>query len=99
MPRIQLIGQRSVNKIVSHQPEVRAAVRFHAERLGAKAESLLDPHRKTGNAHIEVEHHDVDSFVWLVDEAARHIEYGHVHNITGEWVEGLYIIHKAAGLV
>lgn len=53
---------------------------------------------------------DIDAVVWLVDEPHQRpdgswsagdplaIEFGHVHNWTGEYIPGKYVIYGAAGL-
>jgi thymidylate synthase (FAD) len=51
--------------------------------------------RMDSHAQIEIRRYRVDTLVSLVDEAALSIEYGHFHNKTGRWVEGLYIITRA----
>lgn len=94
-----VIGQKSMNKIVSHLEGVGLAVHETAREIGGKAESRLATHRDTGAAEIEVERGDVDSYVSLVDEAAVSIEFGHKNAQTGRYVHGLYIVTGAAGLI
>jgi hypothetical protein len=50
---------------------------------------------------------EIDAVVWLVDEPHDRadgttsegnplaIEFGHVHNFTGEWVDGIFPLHRA----
>lgn len=90
---------------VAHLQGVGEAVHDQGDQIGARAESILAAHRKTGAAHIDVHHSETDSYVSLVDETEQEtnaipavaIEYGHTDKRTGEHVEGLYIITKAAG--
>lgn len=96
-----------LDDIVAHLQGVGAAVHAEGDKIAARAESNLAGHRKTGAAHIEVEHSETDSYVSLVDGTPQNtnalpalaIEYGHkVKTKNGEeWVPGLYIITKAAG--
>ncbi|AIG78463.1 Hypothetical protein AJAP_28125 [Amycolatopsis japonica] len=97
-------SDRTVNRIVSRLEGVRAAVADAALEIAADAEARLAGHRETGRARIEVEQGRVDSYVYLVDEAALSIEFGHwvegayKPNVP-TYVEGLYIISGAAGLI
>lgn len=93
---VVLIRQRQMNKTVSRLPGVRGSVRETAEEIGDIANSRLLPHRKTGNAHIQVHSGRVDSYVSLVDEAALSIEFGHYlgHGSGGtqrRFVRGLHL--------
>lgn len=87
---------QSINDIVAHLNGVTDAVHHTATQIGIQAEAKLELHRDTGRAEIVVSRGDVDSFVSLVDEAAAAIEFGHWHNKSGRWVDGLYIIRGAA---
>ncbi|WP_372440294.1 DUF5403 family protein [Actinokineospora baliensis] len=88
---------RYINDVVAHLAGVVDSVHDTATRIGIEAESRLDRHRYRGEARIEVERGGkTDSFVSLVDPAARSIEFGHRHNFTGRWVPGLYIVTGAA---
>jgi hypothetical protein len=78
MPQsVYLISQRRMNKAVSSQRGVRRATRNVADDIADVARGRLAPHRKTGQAHIEVSQGKVDAFVSLVDPAALSIEFGH----------------------
>lgn len=95
---VEMEPQSVVNRIVSHLPGVIGAVRKTANRIAVKAEARLSAHRYTGAASVSVTHGITDSYVNLDDEAALYIEFGHEHNFSGKWVEGLYIVTGAAGL-
>jgi hypothetical protein len=104
MGYVRLHSDKTINKIVSHLPGVKAAVADAALEIGVKAEANLALHRDTGAASIEVEQGRVDSYVYLVDDAAMSIEFGHW--VGGKYktdkprhVEGLYIISRAAGII
>lgn len=103
MARVTLIGQKKMNKVISHEPGVIASVRSQAQRIGSKAEARLASHRHSGHASISITYGETDSFVNLDDEAALSIEFGHglVHfgKRTNVNIPGLYIITGAAGLV
>lgn len=97
---VHLKSKRQINRIVSHLPGVRGAVRDKADEIAREAETRLSAHRVSGRASVEVTYGRIDSFVSLVDpHNAMAIEFGHKHNRTGENVEGLYIITGAAGLI
>jgi hypothetical protein len=94
---IRFFSDRVVNRIVSRVPGVRDAVKDQADRIGTQAEAGLAAHRKTGDTTVGVDHSGVDSVVYLDDTrgqaAALSIEFG-----TGD-SEGLYVLHRAAGLL
>ena len=81
MADIELLPDRTLNGIVAGM--CRTAVREQAESLAEQARAKLLLHRKTGEAQIEVQQDDVDSYVELVDvnprgvASALSIEYGH----------------------
>ena len=86
---------RAINYIFSHLDGLPDAVHHRGELIAVRAEVQLQAHRDSGHAQIEIRRYRVDTLVSLVDEAALSIEYGHFHNKTGRWVEGLYIITRA----
>ena len=91
----------AMNIIISKIEGVQLAAYKEAQKIGKKASAILEGHRHPGDdthAEIKVERGDVDSYVSLVDPAARAIEYGHRDAKTGRPVKGLYIIHNAAGV-
>lgn len=101
---IQLIGDKAMNRVVSHQDGVKAAVYSQAVEIHGRAESRLSMHRDTGKARVTITRGDTDAFVNLEDRAALSIEFGHA--VKGKYaggevkyVPGLYIITGAAGLV
>src|SRR5690606_39502186 len=73
-----------------------------AEEIAVKAEALLAPHRNDGSHRIETSHGATDSYVSLVGPAAASVEFGHWLVYYGEptqkFIQGLYILHRAAGL-
>ncbi|SDI41081.1 hypothetical protein SAMN05421505_14930 [Sinosporangium album] len=92
-----------INRIVSREPGVKAAVRAKAEEIGGRGRAFLAAHRDTGAAAVEVTSGRVDSVVSLVDPNALSIEYGHAAYTRKDGREvgasqGLYVIHRAAGL-
>jgi Family of unknown function (DUF5403) len=60
--------ESSTGAVVSYLPGVRTELRLTAQRMGREASMALSAHRKTGAAHIEVEKHDLDWYVRLVDK-------------------------------
>lgn len=112
MKVVRMSHQKWVNGVVAHEPEVQREVIAVAEAIGLIAEARLARHKKDGNAKVLVEHNfkgkwaDIDSMVTLQDldnsdspGDAKAIEFGHISNWTGEYVDGLYIVTGAAGLV
>ncbi|GAB3475286.1 DUF5403 family protein [Amycolatopsis cihanbeyliensis] len=93
------VYQRRARVETAHLDGVVAAVREQAQKVGRNAEIRLTAHRDEGHAEITVTYGQVDSFVNLDDLAALSIEFGHVHNVTGRYVAGLYIITGAANLI
>lgn len=94
---------KRADAIVARRPGVKKAVYAKGAEIGDKAKALLAEHRVTGNAHIEVKQHKVDTIVALNDPAALSIEYGRGEytrddGVTVGAMEGLYILHRAAGL-
>lgn len=93
---------RKVTAIVARHPGVRRAVRAKAEDLAGRARGLLGAHRVTGATRIEVTSGKVDSFVSMIGEGVISIEYGHgPYERDGRLIgasQGLYVIHRAAGL-
>ncbi|GAB3912689.1 DUF5403 family protein [Kibdelosporangium lantanae] len=89
-------SKRAINDIVAHLDGVVDAVHHRGTLIGALADTLLEMHRDTGHAEIDVTRHRVDTLVSLVDDAALSIEFGHFHNKTGRYVHGLYIITRAS---
>lgn len=98
MGKVDLIGQKAMNRRISHLTGVKGAVYSHAVEIQGKAENLRAQHYVTGNATIEISQGDTDAYVSLVDEAAVSIEFGHINARTGKYTPGTYIITRAAGL-
>lgn len=97
------VGGRKLTKIIALHKDVQDGLDREAFRMGNKAEALLSGHRHDGHARIEVDEGDVDRYVVLSDErgqlAAMSIEYGRRPDEDGNGgMEGLRILHKAAGL-
>lgn len=74
---IDLLPEKEMNKKISHLPGVKKSVHGFGKEIGMIAEGRLAPHRKTGQARIEVSQGEVDTIVSLVDPAALSIEFGH----------------------
>lgn len=106
MAGVDLYSEKTLNEMIAKMPGVRDAVREHAGEVYFKASDRLARHRETGEAQVEIDtpseydHWGVN--VYLVDPAALSIEFGHfVRTANGfpRFVPGLYILHKAAGLM
>ena len=102
MARVRLKGKKYINRVVSHDGKTRAEVYDTAEEIAVKAEALLAPHRNDGSHRIETSHGATDSYVSLTGPAAASVEFGHWLVYYGEptekFIQGLYILHRAAGL-
>jgi hypothetical protein len=76
--RIDLIGQRAMNTVVSHQRGVKASVKAHALPIFTQASARLEMAKhRTHISNIFMETADVDTLVGLEDVAALSIEFGH----------------------
>jgi hypothetical protein len=85
-----------LDKLIAHMPGVGEEVRAHADVVGLRAEALFASHDRPGGHTIEVTHGKVDSEISLVGPAPLSVEFGHHSN--GTYVEGLYILTRAADL-
>ena len=97
-----IYAESTVRRIVSRHPTVTAAVAAEASRIAGRARRMLAQHRDTGATEIDVRHSKYDSYVGLNDTGKRagmSIEFDHLHNFTGREVDGLHILHRAAGLL
>lgn len=100
---VYLIPAEKMNKMLSKDLKVQAAVEKAAKKMFRRATSYLNMHRDTGAAKIELERRrnlkygHIDWFVSLVDEAALSIEFGHYIRTTNGYkrVNGLYIVTQA----
>ncbi|MFE3461369.1 DUF5403 family protein [Nocardiopsis aegyptia] len=93
---------RSLERTVARMPGVRDAVHEHAQEVGTTASALLAAHRHTGTASVTVTRGRVDSFVNLDDPNVLTLEYGRAGGVSDSGrrygpMEGLYILHRAAG--
>lgn len=93
----------TIDKVVSEEKGVVAEVREEARSVSTRAKALLNAHRAEGEARITLSHHGQDSLVSLVDKAALSIEFGRSEYTRSDGttvgaMEGLYIMHQAAGL-
>lgn len=122
-------GHKKLDKMIAKQHiEVGEALDFYTLEIATRAEGLLEHHRQTGTAAIDVERGKVDNYVILEDtnvtnadrsitddegnvtgytNSALSIEYGRkdrkVKDADGneriiKGMEGLYILHRAAGI-
>lgn len=106
-------GKGSVEDIVSHHQTVQQALDRHQAVIAAKARSNLETRAKnrSGDATIGTKQPSttkLDRYVYMKDSgqnswaASASIEFGHwnVHPRTKErrWVDGLWILHDAAGI-
>lgn len=90
MAKVELISDKQINKIVSHNGQVQQPLKEIANERKAMAEAGLAQHTKTGSHHIEMTHGKVDYTIILVGYAAAALELG--HNDKGTWVEGIHVL-------
>lgn len=94
---------RGLEKKLAHMKAVNTEVRSHTSEIAGRAKGLLGA-EASETLDIEVGFGETDGFVSLVDTdtrkgspAAASIEFGHTAP-NGTWVDGKWIIHRAAGL-
>jgi Family of unknown function (DUF5403) len=94
---------RNLEECIAHVGTVQHELDSKADTIARRARSILELHRDTGNARIEVVKGDIDAYVVLVDEAALSIEFGRAAHIgpAGHLVggmDGLHILASATNL-
>lgn len=110
----QRVRGMELQEAIAHQVDVQIALDERAFEIAVRAERALIEHRVDGIAHIEVEKHDVDSYVVLVDSnvtndetaksnSALSIEAGRAgyideHGVTYGSMKALNILANAAHL-
>lgn len=108
MAKVTIYPDVRVRDLAAHRPGVKVAVRAQAEEIAVRAKADLESHRDLTNGtnhEIEVETGKLDSLVVMKGPAPWALEFGHI--LSGwaakddqqGWVEGLFILHKAAGLI
>lgn len=100
---VRLIGEKAMNRVVSHQEGVHGELGDVARKVAGNATARLAIHKKTGAAQVTITQGKVDWFVNLDDDAAMSIEFGHwvkgkYERSKPQYVQGLYILSRAAGL-
>ena len=90
-----LVTPHRLNKIVSHMPQVRAAVSAQVAARAPRARAVLARHRRTGASRIESYVAETDGWIVLVDPRgnAAAIEFGR----KGRWVERPRWVGRGAG--
>lgn len=75
------VTPKQLNKVVSHMPIVKAAVRDETVKRAQVAEGVLQAHVREGHSKIVVMFGSTDGYFGLSDERGRHaaaaIEYGY----------------------
>ena len=93
---VRLIGDKSMNKIVSHHRLVMDQIERSTEYHTAISRTRLLSHRRSGNAKVSATYGDTDGFINLDDKVALSIEFGHYTKAkrdgTSTWVPGLHIL-------
>lgn len=95
------VSRKDLNSGLSKMDPVQDKLKNHANQIKALAEALLAPHRDTGAHRIEVgreksvQFGHIDWYVSMVGPAPVSVEFGHRAE-NGRWVQGLYIITRAA---
>jgi hypothetical protein len=97
------VNGKKLEKLIALTREAQDGLEDETRKIAMEAEARLAAHYHSGDARIEVESGDVDRYVVLSDErgqkAAMSIEYGRQPDDEGKGgMEGLFILHKAAGL-
>ncbi|SUA04008.1 Uncharacterised protein [Mycolicibacterium fortuitum] len=100
----RLYSEKVMNRIVAQLPGVHDELGDTARRVRHSATRRLETHFHSGDARVTLTEGDVDWFVNLDDKAAMSIEFGHwvkgKYESPGhpKYVQGLYILSKAAGI-
>jgi hypothetical protein len=101
MPTLKLISKKAMNKTVAPLRPVQDEVESAANRLARAATARLAPHKKSAPGHhvkvekiLNVKYGFLDYYVSLVGPAPLSVEFGHRHNNSGRWVQGLYILSR-----
>jgi hypothetical protein len=104
---------KRANDWIAHQKGVKAMVHAKGREVEATAKAFLEPHRSSGDAHIEAHKEDTDYVVELVahgtgkkysaQAAVLAIEYGRAGYTTKSGAqigpaEGLHVLRRAAGI-
>lgn len=100
-------NDRGFNQLISHMEGVHNEGGDIARRVKGNAERRLAPHRKSGVTRVTISQGEVDWFVNLEGEtelAVESIEFGHwvkgkYETDKPKYVQGLYILTRAAGLL
>jgi len=77
MAKVDLIGRKAMNTVISHEEGVKAVVYQHAAEIYSKASAKLEMHREDYVAYVDITRGEVDTTVGLNDQAALSIEFGH----------------------
>lgn len=115
MARYSLISDRKMNRVAANHGKTQARLSSETERIAARGRGILAAHKVSGATTITAERiknmkfGSVDHFVLMEDRAgqaaANAIEFGHA---PGGWyaemegakrVQGIYVLHRAAGLI
>jgi hypothetical protein len=93
----------NVEHVAALHVDAQNALDRESRKVASKAERKLAQHKHDGHAAIEIDEGDVDRHVVLSDErgqkAALSIEFGRSPDDEGKGgMEGLFILHDAAGL-
>lgn len=96
----RIYSEKVMNRIVSHLPGVHDELGDTARRVQRSAKRRLVAHKQTGKADVTLTEGDVDWLVNLEDQAALSIEFGHYTRTKDGYVyvQGLYVLSRAAGL-
>lgn len=107
--RVNLKGQKFIRGATARVDEVQREVLKQGKKIEAEATSILEQHRDTGEHHIEghkrygKKYGELDYEVALVGPAPMSVEFGHwlvyFGTPTHQYIQGLYILHRAAGLI
>lgn len=97
--RVDLVGQKTMNHIVSHIEGVKRAVKHEAEDVLDLAEALHEEYHDSDDkweTRFSVTTGDTDSFANMDHPAVIPREFGWVHPRSGKIVPGKYTMQRAA---
>lgn len=93
MERVRI--KANLERTIAHSNELEGILGDEAFDIFTRARANLARHRKTGTHKVTQTKGRVDHYVNLEGPDALSVEYGHHHNKSYEWVEGLYILRDA----
>lgn len=104
--KVKLKGKKFINTVVSGTDEVQNKVKIETEVIASKAMFNLARHWDNSDAEhhwIDTSYGSRDGYVSLIGPAPMSLEFGHMlvffGKPTAQYIQGLHILYRAAGLM